>query len=70
LDDLDRLRRVGISAFRLDFTFEGVHEIKEIVEAYLDVIDNNNKLDGKSTQVFKYLEKNGIMEGHYYEGIE
>ncbi|MCR1954384.1 U32 family peptidase [Clostridioides mangenotii] len=70
LDDLDRLRRVGISVFRLDFTFEGVHEIKEIVESYLDVIDNNNKLDGKSTQVFKYLEKNGIMEGHYYEGIE
>jgi len=70
IDDLDKLSRTGISVFRLDFTFESVHEIKEIVEAYLDVVENDNKLDSKSTQLYKYLEKSGIMEGHYYEGID
>jgi putative protease len=70
MDDLDKLSRAGISVFRLDFTFESAHEIKEIVEAYLDVVENDNKLDSKSTQLFRYLEKSGIMVGHYYEGID
>ncbi|MGL4797719.1 MAG: DUF3656 domain-containing U32 family peptidase [Paraclostridium sp.] len=70
IDDLIDLNYASINIFRLDFTFENKNQVKKVVEAYLEVIENNFKMGMKAKELYNDLEKNGITKGHYYRGVE
>lgn len=70
LDNLYELNEVGIDVLRLDFTTESANEVKEVLEAYIEVVQNNYKLGRKSTKLYDKLDKIGVTAGHYYKGVE
>ncbi len=41
IDYLNQIKEIGLSAIRLDFTTEGSNTIKEIVQAYIDKLNDN-----------------------------
>ena len=70
IDDLIDVKNSGINVFRLDFTFEDASQVKEVVEAHIEVINNNFEMDTKANQFYNNLEKVGITKAHYYKGVE
>ncbi|MGL5754389.1 MAG: DUF3656 domain-containing U32 family peptidase [Paraclostridium sp.] len=70
LEDLNELKKSHINIFRIDFTFEENSEIKSIIEAFLETIENDLDITSKGKQLYKNLEKIGITTGHYYKGVE
>ena len=70
LDSLEELLNCGVNIFRLDFTGEKDIEIKEILEAYMEVINNNFRLGSKSTKLYNKLDEKGLTTGHFYKGVE
>ena len=70
LDNLEELSEVGINLFRLDFTLEDGKTVKEVINAYKEVLENDYRLGSKSTNLYNKLEKIGITSGHYYKGVE
>ena len=70
LDSLGELLNCGVNIFRLDFTGEKDTEIKEILEAYMEVINNNFRLGSKSTKLYNKLDEKGLTTGHFYKGVE
>ncbi|MEG2245925.1 MAG: DUF3656 domain-containing protein [Peptostreptococcaceae bacterium] len=70
LEDLNELKKSHINIFRIDFTFEENSEIKSIIEAFLETIENDLDITIKGKQLYKNLEKIGITTGHYYKGVE
>ena len=70
IDDLIDVKNAGINVFRLDFTFEDASQVKEVVEAHIEVINNNFEMDTKANQFYNNLEKVGITKAHYYKGVE
>jgi putative protease len=70
LDNLYELNEIGIDIFRLDFTVENENEVKEVIEAHIEVLENGYKLGEKSTKLYDKLDKIGITAGHYYKGVE
>lgn len=70
LDNLEELNSIGINVFRLDFTNESQSEIREILEAYIEVINNNFRLGDKSTKLYNKLDERGVTTGHFYKGVE
>ena len=70
LDSLEELCDCGVNIFRLDFTGENSTEVKEILEAYTEVINNNFRLGSKATKLYNKLDDNGLTTGHFYKGVE
>ncbi|MGL4911968.1 MAG: DUF3656 domain-containing U32 family peptidase [Romboutsia sp.] len=70
LDNLYELNEIGINIFRLDFTLEDGKEVKKVIEAYKEVIENNYKLGTKATKLYNELDQLGVTAGHYYRGVE
>ena len=70
LDNLYELNEVGIDVFRLDFTIEDGETVKEVIEAYDEVLNNNYRLGIKSTKLYNNLDNVGVTAGHYYKGVE
>ena len=44
LDNLYELHEIGINVLRLDFTLEDKETVKEVIEAYQEVLSNDYKL--------------------------
>lgn len=70
LEDLSGLNKAGINAFRIDLTFESNEEIKFILEAFVECIENDFNMGMKSKKLYKELENTGLTSGHYYKGVE
>lgn len=70
LDNLKELNDIGINIFRLDFTGESSSEIREILEAYTEVINNDFRLGNKSSKLYNKLDEKGITTAHFYKGVE
>ena len=70
IDDLIDVKNSGINVFRLDFTFEDASQVKEVVEAHIEVINNDFEIDTKAKQFYNSLDKIGITKAHYYKGVE
>ena len=51
LDNLEELSEVGINLFRLDFTLEDGKTVKEVINAYKEVLENDYRLGSKSTNL-------------------
>ena len=70
LDNLYELYEIGINVFRLDFTLEDANTVKEVIEAYQEVLANDYKLGVKATKLYNKLDSTGTTSGHYYKGVE
>ena len=70
LDNLEEVYKAGINIFRLDFTGEKEVEVKEVLEAYIEVINNDFRLTPKATRLYDKLDEKGITTGHFYKGVE
>ena len=70
LDNLYELREIGINVLRLDFTLEDKETVKEVIEAYQEVLSNDYKLATKATKLYNKLDEKGTTAGHYYKGVE
>ena len=70
LDNLEEIAKAGIDIFRLDFTHENDQIVKEVIEAHIEVLNNNYKLGTKSAKLYNYLDQIGITSAHYYKGVE
>ena len=70
LDNLYELHEIGINVLRLDFTLEDKATVKEVIEAYQEVLSNNYKLGTKATKLYNKLDEKGTTAGHYYKGVE
>ncbi len=70
LDNLSELEEIGIDLIRLDFTLENANEVKAVIEAYQEVLQNNFRLGSKSTKLYNELDAKGVSAGHYYKGVE
>ncbi|WFD09495.1 U32 family peptidase [Tepidibacter hydrothermalis] len=68
IDHLEDMYNSGISAFRLEFTFEEENFIREIVKAYIDIIDNDFEV--QDSEMHEKLINEGITKGHYLRGVE
>ena len=70
LDNLYELHEIGINVLRLDFTLEDKETVKEVIEAYQEVLSNDYKLATKATKLYNKLDEKGRTAGHYYKGVE
>ncbi len=70
LDNLYELHEIGINVLRLDFTLEDKDTVKEVIEAYQEVLSNGYKLGSKATKLYNKLDEKGTTAGHYYKGVE
>ena len=70
LDNLYELHEIGINVLRLDFTLEYKETVKEVIEAYQEVLSNDYKLATKATKLYNKLDEKGTTAGHYYKGVE
>lgn len=70
LDNLKEVFQVGINIFRLDFTGENRSEVREVLEAYMEVINNDFKLGSKAIKLYEKLDAKGITTAHFYKGVE
>ena len=70
LDNLYELNEVGINILRLDFTLEDGENVKKVIQAYQEVLDNDYKLGVKATKLYNELDEKGVTAGHYYRGVE
>ena len=70
LDNLYELLEIGINVLRLDFTLEDKETVKEVIEAYQEVLSNDYKLGTKATKLYNKLDEKGTTAGHYYKGVE
>ena len=70
LDNLYELHEIGINVLRLDFTLEDKETVKEVIEAYQEVLSNDYKLGTKATKLYNKLDEKGTTAGHYYKGVE
>ena len=70
LDNLKELNDIGINIFRLDFTVENSIEVREILKSYVEVIENDFRMDNNSNKIYKKLEEKGITTAHFYKGVE
>lgn len=70
LDNLEELNNIGINIFRLDFTGETSREIRQILEAYTEVVNNNFRLGNKASELYKKLDEKGVTTAHFYKGVE
>ncbi|GIM31313.1 DUF3656 domain-containing U32 family peptidase [Paraclostridium bifermentans] len=70
LEDLSELNKAGINVFRIDLTFESNEEIKSIIEAFEECIENDFNIGMKYKKLYKELENTGLTSGHYYKGVE
>ena len=70
LDNLEEIRKSGIDVFRLDFTHEDGKMVKDIIEAHIEVINNNYRLGSKAAKLYNYLDEKGTTSAHYYKGVE
>lgn len=70
LDNLYELHEIGINVLRLDFTLEDKETVKEVIEAYQEVLSNDYKLATKATKLYNKLDEKGTTAGHYYKGVE
>lgn len=68
IDHLEDMYNSGISTFRLEFTFEEENFIREIVEAYIEIIDNDFEV--QDSEMHEKLINEGITKGHYLRGVE
>lgn len=69
-EHLKELKGFGIDTFRLDFTLEDKNEVKEVLEAFIEILENDFKTLDKYNKLYKRLEKIGITTAHYYKGVE
>ena len=70
LDNLKEVSESGIDVFRLDFTHESGQVVKDVIEAHIEVLNNNYRVGLKSTKLYNYLDKIGTTSAHYYKGVE
>ncbi|HSQ89181.1 U32 family peptidase, partial [Romboutsia sp.] len=70
LDNLYELDEIGINIFRLDFTLEDGENVKKVIQAYQEVLNNNYKIGVKATKLYNELDSTGVTAGHYYRGVE
>ena len=70
LDNLYELHEIGINVLSLDFTLEDKDTVKEVIEAYQEVLSNDYKLGTKATKLYNKLDEKGTTAGHYYKGVE
>ena len=70
LDNLEEISQVGVNIFRLDFTGEKENEVREVLEAYTEVLNNDFRLGSKATKLYNKLDENGITTAHFYKGVE
>lgn len=70
LDNLEEIRKSGIDVFRLDFTHEDGKMVRDIIDAHIEVINNNYRLGSKATKLYNYLDEKGTTSAHYYKGVE
>ncbi|CED94786.1 Protease [Romboutsia ilealis] len=70
LDNLYELHEIGINVLRLDFALEDKETVKEVIEAYQEVLSNDYKLGTKATKLYNKLDEKGTTAGHYYKGVE
>ncbi len=68
IDHLEEIYNSGISTFRLEFTFEEEDFIRQIVKAYIDIIDNDFEV--QDNDMHEKLINEGITKGHYLRGVE
>ena len=54
----------------VDFTLEDKGTVKEVIEAYQEVLSNDYKLGTKATKLYNKLDEKGTTAGHYYKGVE
>ena len=54
----------------LDQTLQDKETVKEVIEAYQEVLSNDYKLGTKATKLYNKLDEKGTTAGHYYKGVE
>ncbi|MFI3210020.1 MAG: DUF3656 domain-containing protein [Peptostreptococcaceae bacterium] len=64
---LEELKVSKINNFRLDFTLENSEEVKEVVESFFEIIENDYEIGPKFEKLLKKVE---TTSGHYYKGVE
>ena len=61
----------GVSIARfLAFPEKVTATVKEVIEAYQEVLANGYKLGTKATKLYNKLDSIGTTAGHYYKGVE
>lgn len=61
LDNLYELHEIGINVLRLDFTLEDKETVKEVIEAYQEVLSNDYKLATKATKLYNKLDRKSVV---------
>lgn len=70
LDNLKEVFEIGINIFRLDFTGENESQVRQILEAYMEVLNNDFRLGEKAIKLYNKLDDKGITTAHFYKGVE
>ncbi|MGX9755000.1 DUF3656 domain-containing U32 family peptidase [Clostridioides difficile] len=70
LDNLYELDEIGVDVFRIDFTVENSEMVEKVIEAHIEVLNNNYRIGEKATNLYKQLKESGTVAGHYYKGVE
>ena len=47
-----------------------IDTVKEVIQAYQEVLSNGYKLGSKATKLYNKLDSMGTTAGHYYKGVE
>ena len=68
--ELVYIKKSNINIFRLDFTLEDSEQIKDVIEAFEESIENDFSIGEKSKELYRNLDKIGFTSGHYYKGVE
>ena len=69
IDSLDKIKKMGIGAIRLEMEREDHSIIGKVLGLYEDAL-NNNKVDTDFLEAVKKLYPGGITKGHYFRGVE
>ena len=69
LDSLDKFKKAGMNRVRLNFTEEKPTEIKEIIEAYRDVLCYGTKVVDRYKNLTDRIREQGFTKGHYFRGV-
>lgn len=67
IEALPKIRKAGVSNFRLDFTFE--KNIKEIQDIYYDYLYNAIELQEVKAFMKEYKKTQGVTNGHFFRGV-
>ena len=69
IDSLNRIKKLGIGAVRLEMEREDHNLVGRVIKLYEDVLINN-ATDTDLLEPIKKLYPGGVTKGHYFRGVE